>query len=349
MKKQISALALAAALATPAIASAQQVELRPYLTGDASLGFDLGGDNIFANHEDVDYHNGNVATSVYGLRGSADLGNGLTAHGHLEGDFDTSTGDNHPAGMFRRAANVGVSSDLFGRVDLGTKMNPFIAFHSSSYAMGGNSVSSIIAADMGYANFFTNKSVTYTAPEVAGFSAQIQYGFEDEANGPFGYDYDRKSVVAGFANYEIMGFSVGAAAMDVKAVDGDYDKTAWMVGLGYQIDALTLKAAWIDNDDVPGGGDGDNNTAWQIGASYALTPQLAVGGNFLQHDSGTYLANLQARYALSANLAVYGLINHIDNDENGPDFRALWGAGEAGEGLRGDSGTALATGVIISF
>jgi predicted porin len=123
-----------------------------------------------------------------------------------------------------------------------------------------------------------------------------------------------------------------------------------MVAAGYKLDALTLKAAWIDNDDVARGGTSDDNTAWQVGASYALTPQLAVGGNYLQHDSGSFMANLQARYALAKNLVVYGMLNHVDNDDNGPNFRALWGAGGVGEGLtNGGSGTALATGVIISF
>lgn len=348
MKKQLSALALAAALATPAIASAQQVELRPYLSADASLGFDLGGDKLFLN-EDVEYHNGNIATSVYGLRGAVDLGNGLTVHGHLEGDFDTSTGNHHPAGMFRRAANVGVSG-AFGRVDLGTKMNPFIAFHSSSYAMGGNSVSTSIASGMGYANFFTQRSVTYTAPKYAGLSAQVQYGFEDPTTGQTPFNYAHESIVAGNVNYEIAGFSIGAAAMDVKGAAGTADRTTWMIGAGYKLDALTLKAAWIDNDDVAAGGASDNNTAWQVGASYALTPQLAVGGNYLQHDSGSSLANLQARYALAKNMVIYGLVNHVDNDDNGPDLRALWGAGGVGAGLQnGGSGTALATGVIISF
>lgn len=347
MKKYTSALALAAILGAPAIASAQ-TEIRPYLTADVSLGFQVDGDNLFKNEEDVDYHNGNLVTSNFGLRASHDLGNGLTAHGQLEGDFNTATGDVLASGAFRRGANVGLEG-AFGRVDLGTKGNPFTSFHGASYAMGGNTVSSNTARAMGYGNFFTQKSVTYSTPKLAGFSAQLQYGFEDatpDANAtPFGYAHE--SVVAGYARYEIAGLTVGAAAMDVKGIDGvTDDKTAWMAAVSYQLGALQLNAAWIDNDDVNVGA--DDNTAWQVGLKYAVNPQLAVGGNYFEHDSGSFMVNLQARYAMTKNVVLYGMVNHVDNDAGGITLRALDGGGD-GAGLTGDSGTAIATGMIVSF
>ncbi|HEX5513017.1 MAG TPA: porin, partial [Gammaproteobacteria bacterium] len=131
MKKFASALAAAAVLGAPAIASAQ-TEIRPYLTADVGVGYITDYSDVDAIpgvtpgiEKDYQYNDSNLASSVYGLRASHDMGNGLKAVGNLEGDFNTGTGDRNPAGMFRRAANVGLEG-AFGRVELGTKMNPLV-------------------------------------------------------------------------------------------------------------------------------------------------------------------------------------------------------------------------------
>src|SRR5690625_2081796 len=236
MKKLTSALAVAAVLGAPAIASAQ-TDIRPYLTADVGVGYitnysDVdaithpveGNELIGGIENDFQYNDSNVASSVYGLRASHDMGNGLRLIGNLEGDFNTGTGDRNATGMFRRAANVGVEG-AFGRVELGTKMNPLVAFHGGSgYALGGNSVSTNVAASMGFANFFTNRSITYSA-KVEGLTAQVQYGFEDAGPGTFGSA--REQMVSGFARYDIAGLAVGASAQHIKGGSNADGVTTW--------------------------------------------------------------------------------------------------------------------------
>lgn len=392
MKKFASALAAAAVLGAPAIASAQ-TELRPYLTADVGVSyitnysdFDTvrlsdttpGGilppgvdDRVLVQgiENDYQYNDSNVASSVFGLRGSHDLGNGLRLIGNLEGDFNTGTGNVNAAGMFRRAANVGIEG-AFGRVELGTKMNPLVAFHGASgYALGGNSVSTNVAASMGFANFFTQRSITYSA-QAAGVTAQVQYGFEDANAGPF--STAREQMYSGFVRYDIAGLAVGAAAQRIEGTGGstasgsgvgtmgplnaltrDEDITTWILGAGYTFAGWTARAFWVNNDDVKPAGVSWDNTAWHVGLKYALTPQLEVGGSYTMHDSDSWLANLQARYAMSKNLVLYGLINHVDNDEDGIGFGLLWNNGnDRGQQMAhvaGESETAVAVGMIVSF
>lgn len=347
MKKFASALAVAAALGAPAVASAQNATLTPYLTADVGIAF-VDGD-VLRNANDFDYFDSNVVSSVYGLRGSVDLGNGLKVIGHLEGDFNTASGDTHVAGVFRRAANVGVEGG-FGRIELGTKLNPLLAFNGGSFAMGGNSVATNAAASIGYGHFFTNESITYTT-KVGGLTAQLQYGFE--SNGaPYGRA--RESVVSGFANYDAGAFQIGAAYSLTKGLEGaadpdhEEDETTWIVGVGTTLAGVKLKLAYLSHDDDAAA---DKVDAWHIGAAFAVTPQLTVGGDYLQDDEGSSLLNVQARYTVSKNLMVYGLVNRVDNDAAGSSFALLHGGGYGAQNvaLAGTDEVAVAAGMVVSF
>jgi len=76
--------------------------------------------------------------SVWGLKGSEDLGGGLSAFFNLESHFDTDTGGLHGTGdngtpavstvMFRRQANVGLSGG-WGTVILGRQYGPALLAH----------------------------------------------------------------------------------------------------------------------------------------------------------------------------------------------------------------------------
>lgn len=76
--------------------------------------------------------------SVWGLKGSEDLGGGLKAFFNLESHFDTDTGGLHGTGdngtpavgtvLFRRQANVGLSSD-WGTLILGRQYGPALLAH----------------------------------------------------------------------------------------------------------------------------------------------------------------------------------------------------------------------------
>ena len=74
-------------------------------------------------------HTGGVRPSIWGLRGAEDLGGGLKVVFNLEGQFDSSTGEqmSQPGNsqIFRRQANVGLSAGG-GMLQLGRLYSPLV-------------------------------------------------------------------------------------------------------------------------------------------------------------------------------------------------------------------------------
>lgn len=138
----------------------------------------------------TELYNGGIRPSIWGFRGSEDLGGGLTAVFNLEGHFsaDTGAGVN---GLFRRQANVGLKGG-FGTVLLGRQYSPALLAHLGTeprafkeqhsllypYAFNQNPISPAGANDIGvflgnavsYSNAFgpVNVGVAYAFGEQAG-------------------------------------------------------------------------------------------------------------------------------------------------------------------------------------
>jgi len=125
MKKHLIAAAVASVMAVPAFA---QSNVTIYGNLDAGLqNYDNGKDSL------TRAANGIISTSLFGLRGSEDLGGGLRANFNLEGGINTADGRVGPgqstsgsmtAGgtnkIFNREAWVGLSGG-FGEVRIGTQ------------------------------------------------------------------------------------------------------------------------------------------------------------------------------------------------------------------------------------
>jgi len=125
MKKTLIAGATLAALA--GFAQAQSVTI--YGIVDAGVEYQnkvakLGG----GDSSRTSVNNSGIAPSIWGFRGSEDLGGGLKAVFNLESDFNADTGSPRFGGalmLFGRQANVGLSGD-FGTVLLGRQYSPAI-------------------------------------------------------------------------------------------------------------------------------------------------------------------------------------------------------------------------------
>jgi predicted porin len=75
---------------------------------------------------------GNAAGSRWGVRGSEDLGSGLSAIFRLEGGFNASNGEFGQEGrLFGRQAYVGLQSDRYGTLTLGRQYDPTVDLFSS--------------------------------------------------------------------------------------------------------------------------------------------------------------------------------------------------------------------------
>lgn len=117
MKKLLIAAALAA-LTAPAMAQTVSI----YGVLDAGFRNDSAADNTGADRNSA--FSGMQSTSRFGLRGSENLGGGLTAKFQLEGGFNPTTGASSQNGstgtvLFDRLAWIGLSDKRAGEVQIG--------------------------------------------------------------------------------------------------------------------------------------------------------------------------------------------------------------------------------------
>ncbi len=119
MKKRL--IALAALALVSSMASAQSTVT---MYGNIDIGV-LTQNNAPAGGSSTSIANGGISPSIWGFRGSEDLGDGLKASFNLEGHFYADTGASDPR-LFRRQSNVGLSSATLGTLTLGNQYSPAI-------------------------------------------------------------------------------------------------------------------------------------------------------------------------------------------------------------------------------
>ncbi len=120
MKKRLIALA---ALALVSGMAAAQSSVTVY--GNVDIGV-LTQNHAPAGGSSTIIASGGISPSIWGFRGSEDLGDGLKANFNLEGHFSADTGASIGSAIFRRQSNVGLSSANFGTVTLGNQYSPAI-------------------------------------------------------------------------------------------------------------------------------------------------------------------------------------------------------------------------------
>jgi predicted porin len=125
-----------------------------------------------------------IRQSVWGFKGSEDLGGGLKAFFNLESHFDTDTGKLHGTGdsnstgtiLFRRQANVGLSGD-WGTVILGRQYGPALLAHIGTEPRAfKEQFSNLYAWAYNQLDAFTGAGSTTTTNDVGIFmSNAVQY------------------------------------------------------------------------------------------------------------------------------------------------------------------------------
>lgn len=116
-----------------ATAMAAQAETTVQIYGIVDTGIQVQNKTAGSNDGRVSMNTSNLRQSVWGLRGSEDLGNGLKAFFNLESHIAVDTGGLFGDGqgespLFRRQANVGLSGS-WGSVTLGRQYGPALLAH----------------------------------------------------------------------------------------------------------------------------------------------------------------------------------------------------------------------------
>ncbi len=377
MKKKIIALAIAAAVSAPAFADTSTVTVY----GVANMSYDLtstGGTNGFSSKKV------SSNTSRIGFKGTEDLGGGLAAAWQIEQlvAMDNAGGTLATRNTYLGLAG-GFGTALLGRHDTPYKiatrgMDVFgdtIADNRGIMGGGSNTLAApatnggvgSLNLTTGAANAAGNSTgaaasfdgrqpdvVAYVSPAMSGFTGIIAYvaGAENQTlasqskgaawslaglygNGPLNVNF-------GYEVHDLGGApgSVGVPALGATKLK----ESAWKIGAGYTMDALTVNGVYEKTKDnfgalvgLAAGANTLGHNAYYLSGKYSLGEgavklAYAKAGNLSLSGSGvsgTGAKQLSIGYDhnLSKRTTAYALYTQLSNDAN-----ATYALGNAGIG-----------------
>lgn len=261
-----------------------------------------------AGHAQWKMSSGDTQGSRWGVKGSEDLGGGLSTIFQLENGFDVNSGRLMEGSReFGRQAFVGVSSKSAGALTFGRQYDSlveFVAPLTANGSWGGFLFEHPYDNDNTANSFRVNNAVQYMSPSLAGFQFGATYAFSNSA----GQFASNRSQSVG-ANWSQGGLTVGAAylAVDnpgsnavgaVASNDANFfaeRQRTLGVGLNYQLGSTLLgfvythtdltnptSYAYITGSIVPPGETVSslNFDNFDMSVSYWITPALMVGGMY---------------------------------------------------------------------
>jgi predicted porin len=337
MKKSLIVVAAAASFASVAHA---QSSVTLYGLLDAGLTYTS---NV-AHNSKWAAGSGGIQQSMFGLRGSEDLGGGLKAIFTLESGFNINNGKfANNNGMFNRQAFVGLSSSQFGTVTLGRQYDAaqdYLAPLTATGSWGGTYFAHPFNNDNLNTNggLSVNNSVKYSSANYAGFTFGGTYGFSNQAGGfannrqySLGAAYQWQGLHLGAAYAQqnnpaanTSGASDGVLANTAGVLTGNFRQRQFGTGASYGFGPALVGVAWtqsrVDNlvGAAPGQRQGHTNN-YEINGKYNVTPAMALGVAYTFTDARGYGINadgndmktryhqigLQADYSLSRRTDVY--------------------------------------------
>lgn len=255
-----------------------------------------------------------ISSSAVGLRGVEDLGGGLKAGFHLEGDITPDHGTagtgNAPTGLnFERRSTVSLLGG-FGELRLGrdytptfwihTRFDPFVTNGLGSslntFTAVGSDASTTVRA---------NNSIGYLSPNWGGFAVQVQYAFKEDnaSNAPNEYAGFSLTYGAGPLALALASASEGAtagsadsfkrtnfaAAYDFGFIRPVFQYTQGkfgankvnhvLLGLTAPVGPGKIKASYIRSDYNAAFGNNDANQI-ALGYDYSLSKRTTLYGNY---------------------------------------------------------------------
>ncbi|MFL9945816.1 porin [Paraburkholderia agricolaris] len=170
-------------LAVLSIASACAAHAQSSVTLYGVLDDGLNFTSNANGHHAFSMVSGETAETSFGLKGTEDLGGGLSAIFTLENGVNLNSGELNEGGrLFGRQAFVGLSSQSAGTLSMGRQYDATIDLWSPLTA-AGNTIGDLAAHPFDNDNadydYRFNNSVKYVSPTIAGFQAEAVYGFSN--------------------------------------------------------------------------------------------------------------------------------------------------------------------------
>ena len=218
-----------------------------------------------------------VQSSVWGIKGSEDLGGGTKVIFLAEGDLNSVNGAYNPSGLFRRGTFVGLQGS-FGEITLGLRGNQFVAASAEAIVVANNSVMLNVKSAMGYGDDYTKNAITYISPVIAGSTAILQYGATNTAG-----DISSGSVLNGAFRTTQGAFSAIAAFQLRNSVAGStFDVPYNPTMSGNNNSQANVQAATITN--VTEANTTGTKTTYLAGLKYQVTPSIKLGYTYINNN-----------------------------------------------------------------
>lgn len=318
------------------------------------------------------------SSSIWGIKGSEDLGGGLAAQFGLEAGLDpksggatggAATGAQTPIAnvLWRRGSWVGLKSNNWGSVRLGRDYTTHILSQlvngsgMPNTAINSSNANFMVAQGIGN-DFWNSNMIRYTSPTFAGFDVGVNYIFGEQPS-----DSSAGRGIGGVVSYTQAPFKVALSytknngVNDAAGNHANHDVHYWILTGSYDVGKYRLAFLYdkVSNEDKIGYGWLDSK-AWLIGGNYAFTPELRVGlqyGEINASDSavaGTPYkkkskhALITAHYSLSKRTYLFSSFGHADNGI--APIQPLWGGSQGGQqAVKGDSINGFVVGMVHRF
>jgi predicted porin len=320
MKLKHSLIAVAALAAV----SAANAQSNVTLYGRVDLGYQYTNKTNAAGDGLSELYNGGIAPSIWGLRGTEDLGGGLSAFFNLESHFNADNGTS-VNGLFRRQANVGVKGG-FGSVALGRQYSPALLAHLGTdprgmkeqhsmlypYALnqniagvpvGNNDLGIFLGNAVSYSNSFgpVNVGAAYAFGEVAGKNNAA-----------------RTTALGGSYTGPV---TVSASFQQIKNATATGDTTQWGLGGAVPLGPVKAKVLYLRTKSDTGvlvAGRETKTDVWGVGVDYAWGANTATIAYYQGKDKDAPLTDktktlvLSNDYALSKRTTLYAQLAYAD-------------------------------------
>ena len=314
MQKKIIALAIASALTVPALALAETSNANVYGQVNVSYDFTKTGGSNGTNVNKV-----STNESRFGLKGSEDLGDGLSAVWQIEQAISVDTGGDQLAS---RNTFAGLSSKSAGTVILGRNDSPAKLATRKLDVFGDTTADNRAllgkgnAAGSGFDPRLDNV-IMYTSPDLNGFKAAIAYSNLTESN--TNSTQAKLNTVSLSGTYDVAPF-YAALGYEKHELTSTTDEKATKLGLGYKMDSLQVNFIYEKIDDDTVGATNKDHNAYYLAGVYSFGND-AVKAAYTKSKSITNIANTGAKqwslgydHNMSKRTKLYALYTKLDND-----------------------------------
>ncbi|MGB7650815.1 MAG: porin [Gallionella sp.] len=345
MQKKLIALAVAAALAAPALALADSANVSVYGVADADVEL-VKSDKVAAT---APGSRGRVTSNAsrLGFKGEENVGNGLTAFFQAETRLNIAGNETGGGGgIFSglRNSNLGLKGD-FGTAFVGHWDTPFKASHNKVELFDNTTIATNTALLGNYQavaggtafnsfNLRQNSSVQYWSPVMSGFQVKGAYSTANAgAIAPTGNNFDTPSLLSLSAAYDQDGIYVALANEQHKnfttaaTAAGSAKDSATRLVAAYNLDAMQVGFTYETMSlKTIAGVDTKKNTfalsgkyamgANNFGLSYTQAADASVGG-VTATNTGAKQISLRYGYAMTKRSEVYGMYSQLANKAAG--------------------------------